>query len=186
VPVPEDWNADVAIAACPAFAGWNGVAWRFHKQKYLAGDHRGSLVKTGRYHRAGDLFQPEDSWPALYLALDRAIALGEVQRRLTPSILSQLNEFRLTMLQVALAGSVLGCDDPALLGLRLDDLCHDTDWDVPQRLAAAAIAHGAEALIVPSATRLGNNLIVFPTRRHPGSRIIEISHVDPRLYVDRP
>jgi hypothetical protein len=40
-------------------------------------------------------------------------------------------------------------------------------------------------MIVPSATQLGRNLVIFPPLLRPDSRITELSFVDPRLYVDR-
>lgn len=89
------------------------------------------------------------------------------------------------MLRLELVGPVALCHEPDRFGLATDDLCHDTDWEVPQLLASAVLARGVEAMIVPSATRLGNNLVVFPTRLRPGSQIVEVSHLDPRLYVDR-
>ena len=186
MPVPLGWDADNAIAACPVLHHWQGTAWRFHKRRYQALDPGGSLLRSGRYHRARDRFPPDQTWPALYLALDRAISIGEIQRHLTPALLPHLNDYRLTTLRLHLVGPVVLCDEPARMGLALDDLCHDTDWEAPQRLAAAALGRGVEAMVVPSATRLGNNLVVFPTRLRAGSTIVEMGHVDPRLYVERP
>jgi RES domain len=51
------------------------------------------------------------------------------------------------------------------LGLTPADLADDVDYRAPQALAAAAMAAGAEALLVPSVTGLGDNLIVFTARR---------------------
>lgn len=183
--MPLGWDADAAIGSCLVVRGWRGGAWRFHKRRYGAIDHRGSLTTTDRYNRATDLFPPDQTRPVLYLALDRAVSIGEIQRHLSPAFLPALIDYRLTTMRVDLVGSVVLCDDPARLGLGLDDLCHDTDWAAPQRLAAAAVVRGVEAMVVPSATRLGDNLVVFPLLLQPGSTILETGSVDPRLYVDR-
>ncbi len=41
-------------------------------------------------------------------------------------------------------------------------------------------------MLVPSATLLGDNLIVFDRNLDELSRITVVESVDPRLYVDRP
>ena len=60
---------------------------------------------------------------------------------------------------------------------------HDTDYEATQALGAAANSRGFEGLLVPSATRLGNNLIVFSQNLLADSRIAVVSSRDPRLYV---
>jgi hypothetical protein len=60
---------------------------------------------------------------------------------------------------------------------------HDTDYETTQALGAAANSRGLEGLLVPSATRLGDNLIVFPHNLRSESRIDVVSSRDPRLYV---
>jgi hypothetical protein len=105
-------------------------------------------------------------WAALYLALREAICLGEIMRHLTTANLAVLADYWVSELDVDL-GSVLDCRDPAHMGLAADEVCEDLDYRVPQAIAAAAIARGAEGLLVPSATRLGDNLIVFPDHLQP-------------------
>jgi hypothetical protein len=68
--------------------------------------------------------------------------------------------------------------------LRLDDLTHDTDYEVTQSIGAAAFGEGFEGVLVPSATRLGDNLVLFPERLGAESTITVISSRDPRLYVE--
>jgi hypothetical protein len=82
-------------------------------------------------------------------------------------------------------GAVLDCRDPATLGLRFDDLVHDTDYEATQAIGAAAFADGLEGLLVASATRLGDNVIPFPDNLRSGFRIEVVSCGDPRLYVQR-
>jgi RES domain-containing protein len=184
MPLPEGWSPEQAVVACPVIEGWESLAWRFHKRKYRATDHGGSLTFSARFNRGLDLFPADEIWPALYLALAPEISIGERQRHARPERLPELNDYPLTTLSVTLA-VVLDCTDATTLGISLEDLCHDTDFSAGQHLAAAALAQEIEAMIVPSATRLGNNLVVFPTQLRPTSRIVEVSHIDPRLYVER-
>jgi RES domain len=170
-----------AIAASRLIA-WQGRAWREHGRGYPAADPGGSRKYSGRYHQAQDLFPPDEVWAALYLALGRDIALGEMVRHTSGA---RLNELRFTEFRVELE-AVLDGRDATILGLVPEDLWHDTDFSIPRGLAAAAIAHGAEGMLVPSATRLGNNLILFPDRLRPTHRLIELGHVDPELRIPRP
>ncbi len=39
--------------------------------------------------------------------------------------------------------------------------------------------------LVPSATRLGDNLVLFPRQLRPDSRVSVVSSRDPQLYVSR-
>ena len=176
------WDAVAGVAACPVIA-WQGDTWRGHRPKYAAIDATGSRLHSGRYNRGLDHFQPHEVWAALYLGLGRDICIGEVLRHTTPAQLPRFN-YRFTRIRVALS-QVLDCRDPTLLGLTPLDLWHDTDWTIPQSLAAMAIARGVEAILVPSATRLGDNLVVFPDYLQPGSQLQPLDHVDPPLYVPR-
>jgi hypothetical protein len=179
----RDWDADAATAELQP-ARWSGHAWRFHRQRYEATDHSGSLLVSGRYHRAPDQFAPEHRWPALYLALAPEVAIGEVLRHVEPSLLPDLNGFRISELTVDL-GQVLDCRDAGSLGLQDTDLIRDYDFATTQALASAVLNSGAEAMLVRSATALGENLIVFPSNLKGTSRITVVSSRDARLYVKR-
>jgi hypothetical protein len=134
----------------------------------------------------------------LYLALAPEVAIGERQRHLTMDRLSRLNDYRLTTLELRLR-VVIDCTDWERLGVSVEELCDNTNYVIGQHLAEAArrrvIADdpdadespptAVEAMIVPSATRLGNNLVVFPDRLNSVSVIRVVRHVDPQLYVER-
>jgi hypothetical protein len=90
--------------------------------------------------------------------------------------------------------AVLDCRDSMTVGLTVDSLCQPFDlrtmderraieraYAIPRRLAWMARVRGAEALLVPSATRLGHNLIVFTDRLRPGSRLEYTGHRDPDI-----
>lgn len=179
---PAGWNAQAALSAITT-TSWTGSAWRFHQRRYEPVDHAGSLLVTGRYHRGLDEFREAEAWPALYLALGPEGALGEVLRHFL-ELMPQLNEYRLTELSVELA-VVIDCRDAKKLGLADVDLLDDHDFTIPQELAAEAIARGVEGMLVPSATGLGANLVVFPRQLHGDSKLVVIGSRDPRLYVPR-
>lgn len=180
---PTGWNARTAIANLHP-GPWSGQAWRFHRRTYAATDSGGSLVVSGRYHRASDQFPRSQVWAALYLALGPEVSLAEVLRHFAPPLLPQLNEYRLSELAIDLL-AVLDCRDAAALGLDPADLVRDYDFALTQEIAAAAIAQGAEGILVPSATDLGENLVVFPAQLRGASRLTVTGSRDPRLYVPR-
>ncbi|MDP8949126.1 MAG: RES family NAD+ phosphorylase, partial [Actinomycetota bacterium] len=157
MPVPERWDAGTVVAGSPVVA-WQGRVWRMHKRRYRADDPGGARKVSGRYNRGLDRFEEEGSFPALYLATAPEICLGEVYRHITPELLPALNDFRLSELSVEV-GEVLDCRSPKPLGLSLEHLVHDTDYEATQAIGAAALEGGLEGLIVPSAIRLGDNLI---------------------------
>src|SRR5215210_350355 len=180
---PEGWDAAAALAGRPATA-WEGHLWRMHKRRYRAEDPGGARLVSGRYNRGLDRFSEGETFPALYLATSPEICLGEVYRHVTPEILPSLNDFRLSELLASIQ-AIVDCRDPSALGLTPEDLSHDTDYRATQALGAAADRRGLEGLLVPSATGLGDNLILFPQNLLAGSRIGAVSSRDPRLYVRR-
>ena len=181
MPIPEGWDAAAALAVSPVVS-WKGRLWRMHKRRYRAEDPGGARLVSGRYNRGLDRFPEAETFPALYLATAPEICLGEVYRHVTPELLLSLNDFRLSELSVSLQ-ELVDCRGQELLGLSVGDLVHDTDYEPTQALGAAANSHGLEGLLVPSATRLGDNLIVFPQNLRTDSRIAVVSSRDPRLYV---
>ena len=99
-----------------------------HKRRYAATNPGGARKVSGRYNRGLDRFPEDETFPALYLATSPEGCLGEVYRHVTPKLLPSLNDYRLSELSVRVE-AVLDCRDPAPLGLRFDDLVHDTDYE---------------------------------------------------------
>ncbi len=180
---PAGWDARTALTGYRA-QPWRDRVWRAHWRIYSATDHGGSLRFSGRYNRGSDQFPEDQTWAALYLALSAEVALGEILRHISPEFLANLNEYRVSELEVE-TEAVMDCRDAAALGLDPDDLVHDYEFEITQELAAAAIARDAEGILVPSATRLGDNLIVFPDCLRAESQMVVIDSRDPRLYVPR-
>jgi RES domain-containing protein len=181
--VRDAWDAVAAIASLQE-TPWKGIAWRAHRRKYLAIDPGGSIRVSGRYNRGLDRFPPDEAFPALYLALEAETCVGEIVRHIEPKLLSALNDYRISELTVEFS-AVLDLSDPLALGVTLHEQTDDLDLTRPQALGAAAFARGVEAIIVPSATRLGNNLVIFTTRLLPRSTITVVASRDPRLYIPR-
>lgn len=178
------WDATAAVALRPIIP-WRGDVWRAHKRRYEATDAGGSRLVSARYHRAPDLFPDGSTWAALYCGLSYGVCLAEVLRHLTPETLPTLKHQRLSKITVDLA-NVLDCRDAAALGIEQDALFHDTDYTTGQALGAAAVAHGCEGLLLASATRLPDDvLIIFPDNLRSTSHMKVIETVDPALYVER-
>jgi hypothetical protein len=80
---------------------------------------------------------------------------------------------------------VLDSRSPKALGLSLEHLVQDSDYEATQAIGAAAPERGLKGLTVSSATCLGDNLVLFPISRRVRSRIEIVSSRDLRLYVER-
>jgi len=178
-----DWNPHESISRLKPTA-WSGRVWRFHNRRFEPTDPGGSRIYSGRYHRAPNRFAVEDTWPALYLAMAPETALAEVLRHMRPDLIYRLNEYRLSEIEVTFR-AVLDCRDTATLGVSQEKITNDFEFTVTQMLASAAIRQGAEAILVPSATDLGDNLVVFPDQLDASSNLTVVSSRDPRLYVQR-
>lgn len=176
------WKANRAIDAC-THGPWAGTVWRIHDRKYSPVDPAGSLKVSGRFNRGLDRFPVEQTWSVLYLAIERDVALGELIRHLSPDLLSRLKSKRLTELHLDLA-QVVDCRDLVRLDLPPDGLFDDRDFRIPQEPAKAALDKGFEAMFVPSATLLGDNLIVFDRNLQKSSRIEVVTSIDPRLLAE--
>lgn len=156
-----------------------------HKRRYAAGDPGGARRVSGRYSRGLDLFPEEEAFGALYLALSAETCIGEVLRHVTPEMLPLLNDYRLTELSISLE-KVVDCRDPRCLDLSDEDLLQELDYSLTHEISAAAYDKGFEGMLVPSATRLGDNLVLFTDNLGDGSKVEALSSRDPLLYVNRP
>jgi hypothetical protein len=187
--IPPGWNATQALASYPLRA-WCGEVWRGHDRDYQGDDAGGSLLFSGRYNRGIDTTPVDECWQALYTSVDRSICYAERLRH------TEFDQPRLAAAKWARTvfsrleidpHAVLTFMDPGPAGLTIDDLCQDTgdpkaDYWAPQEIAAEAIRLGAEALLVPSATRLDDqvpNVLIFTTKLRPGSHVVVAERVEP-------
>jgi RES domain-containing protein len=182
---PGSWDAATvwdAVAALP-FLAWRGSVWRIHRHKYVATDPAGSLIVSGRYNQGADAFPLDEQWAALYTSTAADVALAEAWRYIDPDLIDAVKGMRRTEIAVDLA-SVLDCRDVAALGLTEDALLNDRDYDVGHALGRAVVERGAEAMLVLSATRLGDNLIVFTANLRPAARL-DIARYQPLAHLRR-
>lgn len=179
-------RAALIVDACPE-TGWEGTVWRAHK----FGQHRGTtrtardfaytVGTIGRWH--GGLDHPDAvRFPALYTSLQAHVAEAEFLRHLDDRTRSsghidlRRDRFRLSQLVVKLSRVVDLCHLEAT-GMTCEVLCRDTDYTLPQRLAAEAYGRGAEGILVwscavdPVCSQV--NLIVFANGLLSGSSVEE-------------
>lgn len=109
--------------------------------------------------------------------------MGKKQRHLTSANLPQMRNQILSEFRVRLR-VVYDLSKPEELGIDGKDLIADRDYSLPQSLAATLRERGAEAFLVPSATLLGSNLVVFPDRLRDGSNLEILESRKTRLYVE--
>lgn len=138
---------------------------------------------SGLYNRGRDRFGERDVFSVLYLATAPEVSLGEKQRHLTSSKLLQMRNQVLSEFRVRLR-VVYDLSKPEDLGIAAEDLTADYEYSLPQSLAATLRERGAEAFIVPSATLLGANLVVFPDRLRDASNLEVLGSRRTRLYVE--
>jgi hypothetical protein len=193
VPTPHSWNSGVVIAG-KSPSRWRGVVWRSHGLDLMASRRTGTRIfydpasdggarrKSGRYHRAPDLFSGYRVWPALYTSLTDGGCIAEAVRH--AGSLASLDVLRITRLQINLS-AVLDLTDPASYGLALEDVVDDLDYEVTQELGLAALQRGVEAILVPAASRVGTNLVILTENLRSTSSIVALDSIDPRLYVPR-
>ena len=99
-------------------------------------------------------------------------------------MLPKLNSYRISELHVRLQ-AVLNLRKPDSSGIEVSELLGARNYNIAQDIAWNALTAGAEGILVPSATRLGDNLVIFPDNMKPGSRLEVIGSRDPVLYVER-
>jgi RES domain-containing protein len=162
---------------------WRGTTWRIHAQRYAATDPGGSRRFSGRYHRAPDLFSNQRTWAALYLALDTGSCLAEAVRHATE--LSELANRRISEIAVSLF-AVIDLRNAALPGITTDDLVDDRNYALTQEIGLAALERGAEGLLVPAASLIGDNLVVLVNQVRQDSELAVRGYRDPRLLMNRP
>ncbi len=182
-----------AIIAAGSIAPWAGSAWRYHRRRYDPTDTSGALRVSGRYHRGLDRHPVADCFPALYLALDPLVCACELVRTIVDRIASSepsslqaqigrlnVDTFRFTRFELSLA-RVLDCRPRTGASAALQSALTGPEIELTRNLASVDRQAGIEALIVPSATLVGDNLILFPDIVADESRFAPVEHFDPVL-----
>jgi RES domain-containing protein len=163
-----------SIAASSVFQPRSGRAWRCHHRSRSVLNAEGSLAAGGGRFNAGVDSDVKPPFRGLYASIESAAALLEVVRHLgyrSPDrrhvvALDAIAMRVLTQIDVELQRVFDWRAEP---GLR-ENLNH-VSYRQTQQLAGAAFGAGAEGILVPSATGIDTNLVVFVDNLGDGSRI---------------
>ncbi len=130
----------------------NAFCYRIVSQKYDALNTNGSLLYPGRYN-SGEFL-------VLYTSDSREVCEAELTRK--TEIKTKL-VYKIAKLNVKLSKVFDLTNEKNLkaLDIREDNLI-GSSWNLTQQIASLAYQKGYEALLVPSATGKGNNIILFP------------------------
>lgn len=182
----DDRRVTRAIDNCVRLANWQGEVWRGHVHGWVRDTFRTALdfeytrLSRGRWHCGRD-YPERGQFPALYTSVLSHVAEAEFLRHLDSrrraaggQIDLRTDRYRLSQLSVKL-GRVFDLRHSVGRDLTCQELCHDTDFDLPQRLAVEARRRGAEAVIVWSCAVAPlcsqGNLVLFPDVLLPDSEI---------------
>ena len=163
-----------AIVAAAPVLSWRGPVWRCHDGRFPADSWEGSRYYSGRFHRAPDLFPARRTWTALYTALGPEVSLGETIRYQSPHM-RRIADYRLSELAVSLT-KVVDVRDLETHELDMDVLLDDWDRTLGQTLGEATLDRDMEGILAPSASRLGDNLIVLPDNMNAASQVEVVSY----------
>jgi hypothetical protein len=163
-----------SITASSNHQPWTGRVWRCHHRSRAALNADGSLAGSGGRFNAGVDSVIKPPFRALYASIESAAALLEVVRHLgyrstdrrAVVALDEIAMRVLTQIDVDLQRVFDWRREPVLRG----NLSH-ASYRQTQQLAAAAFNRGAEGILVPSATGIDANLVIFVDNLGDSSRI---------------
>ena len=141
------------------------VVERF-KDKVLSTE--GNRFFPGRYHLSGE-------GGILYTSLTKEIAIKEIERHVSRAMLQ--GRLAIATINITL-DKVLDLTQAStlkIIGLSKSDLI-SSDYSITQAISMIAREAGLRGLIVPSATRGGNNLVIFENNLGKGC-LIEIDDI---------
>jgi len=164
--------ADIVASSVPQ--PWSGRVWRCHHRSRAALNADGSLAGIGGRCNAGVDSDVKPSFRALYTSIESAAALLEVVRHLgyrSPDrrdvvALDDIAMRVLTQIDIELQRIFDWRSEPLLR----ENLSH-ASYRQAQQIAAAAFNREAEGILVPSATGIDANLVVFVDNLDDSSRI---------------
>jgi len=192
-----------SFARCTV-APYVGSAYRGHARLYLPTDFTGSSMYAGRLHelpaRQGATGQDRRTG---YLAIEEVTALAEIIRHQEARAdvsdatatkasaernMMYLSTRRLTRLELRFS-RIRDARNLEALGISRDAFFVDGVWDaggyISQALGQACRVAGDEGVLVPSATRLGDSLILFLENKLGSSEIHQGPSRDPSLVLTR-
>ncbi|MEA1939110.1 MAG: RES family NAD+ phosphorylase [Candidatus Caldatribacteriota bacterium] len=125
--------------------------------------HANDILNTQGNYVCGGRYNPPREFTVLYLGESKNVCKAESNARTTPNLLtSQI----LGKIEISLEKVLDLTDDSNLekLGLKKKDLMYkksENGWTLTQQIARLVDQIEVEAILVPSATGKGNNLVVF-------------------------
>lgn len=146
---------------------WSGHAFRHVAPQYPPLSGEGARINGGRWN-------PPNSFATLYLGLSRETVVGEFNRLATkfglaPSAFLPRVFYRYDVtLENAL--DFRAADTREALGLNDRALSADPP-SLCQQIGEAAFTGGREAILAPSATGIGDALVLYIDRLAPGTRL---------------
>jgi RES domain-containing protein len=149
---------------------FSGTVYRIFDPEHGAQDTTGSFLGGGRWNRKGQ-------YGALYTSLERSTAEREIAKQardksLRPSDLGQRDCVELSV-RIARVLDLSSSSAFERLGVTRENLI--LNKQICLEIADAAREMGAEAMLVPSATGTGTNLVVFVDLLQQESKIVEVN-----------
>lgn len=153
------------------------LVYRHVAPEYDCHSGEGASIRGGRWN-------PDNGFQTIYTALSRETAAAELYRFAARSSLS-VRDFlprKLCVLHACLASVVDLRSEEALstVELSLEDVT-DPDWTACRTVGAATYKFGLEGLLVPSATGVGEALVIFPLNMTPDS---SLDPLDPEVWTE--
>ena len=132
-----------------------------------------------RENTQGARWNPPDT-AAIYTCLQPEVCIAEVEYGLARQSRPVKSDLRKTLYQIEVELSLVLDLGPALsqlasIGIGLEQLFAD-DMKMSQEVARLVTWFGSDGLLVPSARRQGNNLVIYPGRAGESYRFEVIDH----------
>lgn len=131
---------------------------------------RGNEKVSGRWHVKGE-------FNALYLCENKKVCIEELRRKVEDETIIK-NLFNIFEIEIdfSLILDLTSEENLKILGITKDELLAGSivradEVRLPNNIAKAAYELGFEGMLVKSATRTGNNIVLFPKNKLGGSSI---------------
>ncbi|MBU4287342.1 MAG: RES domain-containing protein [Syntrophaceae bacterium] len=125
--------------------------------------HSGEIIDTEGSFEHGGRYNPMREFGALYMSASKEVCKKEITQKqreafLGPRIIGQIKVSVTKLLDLTNTGNL------KKLGIKKEDLIRDKDkggWTLTWEMARLAYNTGYEAILSPSVTSKGSNLVVF-------------------------
>jgi RES domain-containing protein len=169
------------FAASSNLQPWSGRVWRCHHRSRAAVNADGSLGGIGGRFNAGVDSGVKPPFRALYASIESAAALLEVVRHLGYQSADRRDVVALDDIAMRVLTQI-DVELKRVLDWRRESVLRENlrhvSYRETQQLAAAAFNRNAEGILVPSATGIDANLVVFVDNLDHSSRIDVIRQID--------